>query len=441
MADNMNGEVVILFLLIVSAVIIIYLSLRKNSERILKKAQNLEREGKYIDAIELYTKNSLDQAVNMILRTPETSQVLALRRLEKHFSLKDIEKVFLKLARQNVQNNDPHNAAAAFVLGKKPFAAAKVYIDFGGSDFIPAAVQIIDQNSSLIHNRDQTIRNLARYAYNTNKYMEAAELLRTIGADDEANTVLIAAASEMQKRGRVNEANQYLTKAGRPGVAVQHYLREVKDHLIKGNIDQMRRSLAIAKDILDKTISKEKKMQKKDIELLTKELNKYNHLLKLIDSARDILRKKNTNQAIALYDELLESLGEDDTPAPILAEAALANEEKNPQYASKLFHKAAQKSKSPRAMESFKMRGKRLEVIANGVKIPTKSSLEESVSDVDENCIVCRMKISASDLLSRCPECGSPAHYSHLAEWLKIRGNCPVCKKRVKITKPKSSSI
>jgi tetratricopeptide (TPR) repeat protein len=441
MADNMNGESVLIFLLIIAVVIIIFFSLRRNSAKLLRNAQILEQEGQYIDAIDLYAQNSLNQAANMILRTPEASQVLALRRLEKKFSLTEIEKVFIQLARHFIQRKEPHTATAAFVLAKKPFAAAKVYIDFGGLEFIPAAVQIIDQNSSLIHNRDQAIRNLARHAYNTEKYMEAAELLRTIGADEEANTVLIAAANEMRKRGLVNEAKQYLTTAGRPGVAIQHYLREVRDNLRQGNIEQMRRSLTIAKDIFDKTLSKEKEINKEDINSLTKELAQYDHLLKLLDSARDLLRKKNTNQAIALYDELLESLGEEDTPTPILAEAALANEEKNPRYASELFYRAAHKSKSPRAKESFKMRAKRLEIMTVSTKTAAKTKFEVSVSDVEEHCIVCRMKISSSESLVRCPECGSPAHYSHLAEWLKIRGNCPVCKKKVKIKRPKAISL
>ena len=137
----------------------------------------------------------------MVLRTPEALQVLVLRKLERKYSLRQIEKIFIQLARTNISRNDPHAAAAAFVLARKPFAAAKVYIDFGGLEFIPAAIQILDRNQSLIHDRDQAIRNLARHAYNKQKYMEAAELLNTIGAEEEANTVLIAAATEMRKQG------------------------------------------------------------------------------------------------------------------------------------------------------------------------------------------------------------------------------------------------
>lgn len=437
----MNGEIIIVFLLFILAVIIIYFSLKRNSQNLLKKARKLEQEGQYIDAVQIHARISLDHATRMILRTPETSQVLALRRLEKKFTLKEIEKSFIRLARENIQSKDPHTAAAAFVLARKPFAAAKVYIDFGGLEYIPTAIQKIDRNSSLIHDRDQAIRNLARHAYNTSKYMEAAELLRTIGAEEEANTVLIAAATEMQKQGLVNEAKNYLTAAGRPGIAIQHYLREIKDYLNQGNIEQMRRSLTNTKGIMEKILSQEKELDKNEIQSLANEIGKYDHILKILDSARDSLRKKNNNQAIALYDELLESLEENKVPTPILAEAALANEERNPQYASELFRRAAHKSKSARAKESFKMRAKRLEVMASEISTSSTSIKKETISDVEEKCTVCRMKIISSDALVRCPECGSPAHYSHLAEWLKIRGNCPVCKKKIKISKPKAISV
>ena len=97
-----------------------------------------------------------------------------------------VERAFLRLARIYGGKNDPHKTSRAYLFAKKPFAAAKAYIDHGGVDYIPAAIQVIDQNSRFIHDRDQSIRNLAKHAYQNQKYMEAAELLRTIGADEEA---------------------------------------------------------------------------------------------------------------------------------------------------------------------------------------------------------------------------------------------------------------
>lgn len=437
----MNGESVFLIVLVFFIILIIFITRRKSSDKYIRRAHELEQQGRHLDALDLYARDSLEQAARMVLRTPEASQILVLRRLEKSYTPQQIEKIFIRLARENMRINDPHAAAAAFVLARKPFAAAKVYIDHGGLEFIPAAIQILDRNLTLIHDRDQAIRNLARHAYSNQKYTEAAELLRTIGAEEEANTVLIAAATEMQKRGFVEEAEHYLTTVGRPVVAIKHYLKEVKDNLQQGNIEKMRRSLTNAKDIVEKISLEEKQAHKEALEPLVKKMTEYDRLLKILDSARDILRKKNTNQAIALYDELLESLSEE-APTPILAEAALANEEKNPQYASKLFQQAAQRAKSPQAAESFQMRADKLKLMVKG-RIPRveKPAVEILQAEVEEFCSVCRMKISNPVRLVRCPECGTPAHYSHLAEWLKIRGHCPICKKKIRIKRPTPSSF
>ncbi|MFW9904060.1 MAG: hypothetical protein ACFFFH_06980 [Candidatus Thorarchaeota archaeon] len=432
----MNGEGLLIIIAAFFIIVIIIISTRKSSKKHIQKGYELEQQGRHLDAFDYFARNSLEQAANLVLRTPEASQILVLRRLEKRYPLKQIEKVFLRIARASIERNDPHTAASAFVLAKKPFAAAKVFIDSGSVEDIPAAIQIIDRNISLIHNRDQAIRNLARHAYNSQKYMEAAELLRTIEADEEANAVIIAATTEMKKQGRVQEAEQFLATIRKPVVAIEQYLLEVKNHLKLGNIEKMRRSLAIAKDINEKLPLEEKNTLKGDLDSLEAAMTEYDRLLKILDSARDILRKKNTNQAIALYDELLESLGEE-TPTPILAEAALANEENDPQYAAKLFHRAALQAQSPRAAESFRLRAKKLEIIIEGQLSSKEKPLIDFGTEVEEFCSVCRMQITEPSTLIRCPDCGSPAHYTHLAEWLKIRGHCPICKKKIKIQRPK----
>ncbi|MFW9778762.1 MAG: hypothetical protein ACFFE8_07905 [Candidatus Heimdallarchaeota archaeon] len=415
-------------------VIIIWLTTRKNKSKYIQQAQNLEERGQYMDALDLLARHSLEESAKLVLRSPEGSQVLALRRLESRFPSQKLERAFLRLARSNFAQRDPHAAAKAFVLAKKPFAAAKVFTD-SGIDYVPAAIQVIDQNLSLIHDRDQAIRNLAKHAYNNQKFMEAAELLRTIGAEEEANAVLIAAATEMKQKGLDDVARQYVTSAGQSGVALQYYLNNVTNHLEKGEIEQMRRSLAIVKNISDNLPDQEKKIIPEQFTKHLKTIKEYERILKILDSARDILRKKETNQAIALYDELLDSLGTD-TPTPILAEAGLANEETNPTYAAKLYRRAADRARSlaPQAAESFLRRAN----ILVGSQVGTSNGVDtDFMEEVEEFCTVCRMPISENRSLVRCPECGSPAHYAHLAEWLKINAKCPICKNRIKITRPR----
>ncbi|WP_455141032.1 hypothetical protein [Candidatus Hodarchaeum mangrovi] len=431
----MNATDLVLLLIVIGIIIIIIISSRSSSSgKKLRKGSQLERRGQFLEALDYYAKVSLDQAIKLVLRIPEASQILALRRLEKKFHPRTIEQAFIRLARTLINNNDINAAAMAYILANKPFAASKVFIDNGGLEYVPRSVQIIDQYPSLIHDRNQAIRNLARHAYNTRKFQEAAELLRTIGANEEANTVLIAATTEMRKQGMDKEAENYISRAGQPNIAVQHYLEEVKKELNDGNIEKMRRSLNYARNITEK-LSNVKKNNDESLNDLISQVNEYDRHLKTLDSARDILRRHQTNQAVALYDELLEGLGSD-VPASILAEAALANEKENPRMAAELYRQASGKASSSRAAQSFNLRAKKLEIL---LETPTKSQqiiVENIEADVQESCIVCRAIINNRESLVRCPECGSPAHYAHLAEWLKIRGVCPICKKRVKLNRP-----
>ncbi|MFX0117736.1 MAG: RING finger domain-containing protein, partial [Candidatus Hodarchaeota archaeon] len=42
-------------------------------------------------------------------------------------------------------------------------------------------------------------------------------------------------------------------------------------------------------------------------------------------------------------------------------------------------------------------------------------------------CSICRFAVEFGENTATCPECGSIFHQSHLEEWLKIKGSCPVC--------------
>lgn len=47
-------------------------------------------------------------------------------------------------------------------------------------------------------------------------------------------------------------------------------------------------------------------------------------------------------------------------------------------------------------------------------------------------CSICLSKIAASEEILECPSCHSLAHKTHLLEWLKIKGCCPVCRNPLK---------
>ena len=46
-------------------------------------------------------------------------------------------------------------------------------------------------------------------------------------------------------------------------------------------------------------------------------------------------------------------------------------------------------------------------------------------------CTVCKGTLSTNDLLVSCPRCGHKSHSSHLLKWLKIKGECPICKNHI----------
>lgn len=47
-------------------------------------------------------------------------------------------------------------------------------------------------------------------------------------------------------------------------------------------------------------------------------------------------------------------------------------------------------------------------------------------------CNICRGVIGFGDTLSQCPYCQNEFHHDHVREWLKVSGDCPVCRQRIR---------
>lgn len=54
-----------------------------------------------------------------------------------------------------------------------------------------------------------------------------------------------------------------------------------------------------------------------------------------------------------------------------------------------------------------------------------------------QKCAVCGLQIREGQQMVYCPNCGNPAHYTHLAEWVRVKGTCPICRNRVNLRKLK----
>ncbi len=48
-----------------------------------------------------------------------------------------------------------------------------------------------------------------------------------------------------------------------------------------------------------------------------------------------------------------------------------------------------------------------------------------------ERCIVCNLPLGKGKII-RCPYCSGPAHRDHLLEYIKVKGGCPICGKKLK---------
>ena len=57
--------------------------------------------------------------------------------------------------------------------------------------------------------------------------------------------------------------------------------------------------------------------------------------------------------------------------------------------------------------------------------------LKVATTDLDERCSVCMSPIKAGESFVRCPFCEIPSHYAHIVEWIKVKPQCPNCRKKL----------
>ena len=154
-----------------------------------------------------------------------------------------------------------------------------------------------------------------------------------------------------------------------------------------------------------------------------------------------LFKDRKIEEAQVNYSELLEYAG-DLFPAEIFAEAGLAYEYEpaDNEVAGEFFIEASRKAKTSQASQKYKERADLLIESLNKelpkVPIAKESQIGKIVSvKPSELCSVCKRAVGAtSGDIVQCNSCKSVAHYPHMAEWLKIKGFCPVC--RIKMTLP-----
>jgi len=73
-------------------------------------------------------------------------------------------------------------------------------------------------------------------------------------------------------------------------------------------------------------------------------------------------------------------------------------------------------------------------IIKEKAEVPKKiqtQPLKVATSDLEDRCSVCLSIIKAGESFVRCPHCDIPSHYSHIVEWIKVKPQCPNCKKKL----------
>ena len=64
-------------------------------------------------------------------------------------------------------------------------------------------------------------------------------------------------------------------------------------------------------------------------------------------------------------------------------------------------------------------------------KLPKKQRLKSATTELDDRCSVCMSPIKAGESFVRCPFCEIPSHYAHIVEWIKVKPQCPNCRKKL----------
>lgn len=67
-------------------------------------------------------------------------------------------------------------------------------------------------------------------------------------------------------------------------------------------------------------------------------------------------------------------------------------------------------------------------------KVEQKDEPCPTCENVPVNCSVCRGVISATEDVLKCPTCQNLSHPDHLEEWLRLKGECPICKMKLRST-------
>ena len=489
------GPVEITLVIIIIGIIVWSLRESGKTKQLKKANEFLDVKANYNKALETYIGiKNWEKAGETVVKSPPGTQIVLLRRLQAYLPQSKLKSIFMKLGEYYSSRHETNNSASAFLLAEMPWRAAQSYIT---GNNVNAAIDVINTTPIFSQDKNKATRNLAKYAFDNNYSLEAAQLLQSIGAEDEAVAVLIAAGrnsnilksdarsqarqpsptntptnsasvSNIPSSSRVNTSvpltnpvsatnavpvanpasTQYSEISKRSDIIPTSPFTVIMQELAKSQAKIKEGKIGDAEEILQRYTNLLDKIPLNESEESTKLRNdfiKVNQAIKRLNDARNAFRNRKIEEAQVIYSELLETTG-DLFNAEIFAEAGLAYEYEpaDKELASEFFVEASKKAKTTQASQRYKERADILLESMNE-SLPEVPKSEKAVFgrqltiNPSEKCCVCRRPIGTEGEVVQCNNCKSVAHYPHMAEWLKIKGVCPVCKQ--KLSMPETTKV
>lgn len=395
------------------------LNYQTKTSKTIRRAERAQNEGRMRQAADLFIKaKKYIQAAQIALALPEIERSDILQNISKVLSPSKKKSLFTKLGDEYATTKNFVKAAAAFELAGAPLRAARYFV-LAGSGLVKKGLRLVIGFTQAHPNLgvEEELRNLARFAFQNEKYLETAEILEFLGAREEADAVLVFAAEEYEKSEHIEGAIEAYARAGKESKAITLSIN-VAQQMLHNN--QLEKALHHFKRAYELTKELQLAQEQKEAE---KALTATSQLVE----ARQHLKNGNYKEAADLYAQALKSLTKISTlPESLLAEAALAHEKSGAhEQASSLYAEAAKQTPNQKLAARFREKAR---VLKEKPVIKPSPIEEEKV----HQCIVCRRTFKSTDKVVRCPYCYAAAHYAHFAEWIKINGKCPVCKRRLK---------
>ena len=79
------------------------------------------------------------------------------------------------------------------------------------------------------------------------------------------------------------------------------------------------------------------------------------------------------------------------------------------------------------------VRGIRMEKAVKKKPMEERVIRREDKGKVIGRCSICKHVIREKEKIVSCPFCDEQYHFEHLMEWVKIRGECPNCQKKLQL--------